>query len=102
MCSSRAQAQAARDIQTKRFSNYSPDTVCNGDIRAREILQFCELPEDGLSLMQAVMSPLNLSARADHRILKLMCTIAARLGCKKVQSVRLAEALHHRPKLLVR
>lgn len=60
----RARVQAARDIQTKRFSNCSSDIVCNADMCAREIRQFCKLPEDGQSLMRTAMSQLNLSARA--------------------------------------
>lgn len=61
----RARVQAARDIQTRRFSkNGSSDIVCNADMRVGEIRQFCKLPEDGQSLMRAAMTQLNLSARA--------------------------------------
>ena len=33
----RARVQAARDIQTNRFSNYSSDIVCSADMRVGEI-----------------------------------------------------------------
>lgn len=44
--------------------------------------------------MRAAMSQLNLSARAYHRILKLVRTIADLAGCEEIHSVHLAEALH--------
>lgn len=49
----RARVQAARDIQTKRYSgirNSSNDLsniVCNADISVGEIRQFCKLPDEG-------------------------------------------------------
>jgi magnesium chelatase family protein len=50
----RARVQAARNIQTKRFSSHgSSDIVCNADMRVGEIRQFCKLPEDAQSLMRA-------------------------------------------------
>src|SRR5690349_18538994 len=98
----RARVQAARDIQTKRFSSTgSTDIVCNADMRVGEIRKFCKLPEDGQSLMRLAMSQLNLSARAYHRILKLARTIADLAGCEEIQSVHLAEALQYRPKLML-
>ncbi|HET9904979.1 MAG TPA: ATP-binding protein, partial [Anaerolineales bacterium] len=103
----RARVQAARDIQTKRYSslrNSNTDLsaiVCNADMRVGEIRQFCKLPEDGQSLMRAAMGQLNLSARAYHRILKLARTIADLAGSGEIQSVYLAEALQYRPKLLL-
>ncbi len=41
-----------------------------------EIRQFCQLQDEGQSLMRTAMSQINLSARAYHRILKLARTIA--------------------------
>src|SRR4030095_14074417 len=61
----RSRVQAARNIQTQRFSrNDSSDIVCNADMRVGEIRLFCKLPEEGQSLMRAAMTQLNLSARA--------------------------------------
>jgi magnesium chelatase family protein len=97
----RVRVQAARGIQTKRFSGYESDIVCNADMRVGEIRQFCKLQEDGQSLIRAAMSQLNLSARAYHRILKLTRTIADLAGCEEIQSVHLAEALQYRPKLML-
>jgi magnesium chelatase family protein len=96
----RGRVQAARDVQSKRFSkNGSSDIVCNADMRVGEIRQFCKLQEEGQRLMRAAMSQLNLSPRAYHRILKLARTIADLAGCEEIQSVHLAEALQYRLKL---
>jgi magnesium chelatase family protein len=98
----RARVQAARDIQTRRFSNIeSSDIVCNADMRVGEIRQFCKVGDDGQRLMRAAMTQLNLSARAYHRILKLARTIADLAGSEEIQSVHLAEALQYRPKLML-
>jgi len=99
----RARVQAARNIQSKRFSNNgsSTDIVCNADMRVGEIRQFCKLQDEGQSLMRAAMTQLNLSARAYHRILKLARTIADLAGSEEIQSVHLAEALQYRPKLMM-
>jgi magnesium chelatase family protein len=103
----RARVQAARDIQTKRYSsirisnNELSNIVCNADMRVGEIRQFCRLQDEGQSLMRAAMTQLNLSARAYHRILKLARTIADLAGCDEIQSVHLAEALQYRPKLMM-
>jgi magnesium chelatase family protein len=103
----RTRVQAARNIQTKRYSsirNSNTDLsniVCNADMRVGEIRQFCKVGEDGQRLMRAAMTQLNLSARAYHRILKLARTIADLAGSEEIQSVHLAEALQYRPKLML-
>jgi magnesium chelatase family protein len=53
----RAGVQAARDMQTRRFSNNgSSAIVCNADMRVGEIRQFYKLPDEGQSLMRAATS----------------------------------------------
>lgn len=56
-----------------------------------EVRKFCKLDEAGDSLMRVAMSQLDLSARGDHRVLKLMRMIADLAGCEQIQSVQLAE-----------
>jgi len=97
----RARVQAARDIQTKRFSGHNSEIVCNADMRVGEIRQFCKLQDEGQTLIRAAMTQLNLSARAYHRILKLARTIADLAGSEQIQSVHLAEALQYRPKIMM-
>lgn len=96
----RARVQAARDIQSQRFSkNGSYDIICNADMRIAEIRQFCKLDETGESLIRAAMGQMNLSARGYHRVLKLARTIADLAGSEQIQAAHLAEALQYRPKL---
>jgi len=105
----RKRVQAARNIQQTRFTN--PDSqisknesshiISNADMRIGEIRQFCQLQDEGQSLMRAAMSQLQLSARAYHRILKLSRTIADLAGSEEIQSTHLAEALQYRPKIMM-
>jgi len=44
---------------------------------------------------------MNLSARAYHRILKLVGTIADLAGSEEIQSTHFAKAVQYRPKLMV-
>ena len=100
----RARVQAARNIQSQRFSkNGSSDIVCNADMRVGEIRQFCKLQDEGQRLMRAAMTKLNLSACAYHRTqsVKLARTIADLAGSEEIQSFHLAEALQYRPKLMM-
>ena len=91
----RKRVQVARNIQQIRFSNsQSTDIVSNADMRIGEIKKFCQLKDEGQSLMRSAMSQLQLSARAYHRILKLSRTIADLAGSDEIQSAHLAEALH--------
>ncbi len=97
----RARVQAARNIQQLRFTNYQADIICNADMHIGEIRQFCQLQDEGQSLMRSAMSQLQLSARAYHRILKLSRTIADLAGSDEIQSTHLAEALQYRAKLMI-
>ena len=86
----RRRVQAARDIQNKRFAGgETKDIVCNADMRVAEIRQFCELQDEGQSLMRVAMTQLNLSARGYHRVLKLARTIADLAGSEDIQSAHL-------------
>lgn len=117
----RQRVQAAQDIQRERFEignlptseKQSQETlrqaqgktlqsvICNADMRVKEVRQFCQLDEQGQSLMWAAMNQLNLSARGYHRILKLARTIADLAGSDQIQAAHLAEALQYRPKVLL-
>jgi magnesium chelatase family protein len=71
-------------------------------MRVGEIRQFCKLQDESQNLMRAAMSQFNMSARAYHRILKLVRTIADLAGIEDIQCAHLAEALQYRPKLMMR
>jgi magnesium chelatase family protein len=70
-------------------------------MRVGEVRQFCNLKEEGQSLMRSAMMQFNLSARAYHRILKLSRTIADLADSEEIQSLHLAEALQYRPKIMM-
>jgi len=100
----RQRVQAARNIQQARFKaldSQSSNIISNADMCIGEIRQFCQLQDEGQSLMRAAMTQLNLSARAYHRILKLSRTIADLAGSDEIQSAHLAEALQYPPKLML-
>ena len=98
----RLRVQAARNIQQTRFtkpeigrlgSSPTPDIVCNADMRVAEVRQFCQLQEEGKSLMRSAMTQLNLSARAYHRILKLARMTADLAGSDETEPVHLTQPL---------
>ena len=65
-------------------------------MRVGEIRQFCELQDEGQSLMRAAMSQMNLSARAYHRILKVARTIADLDHAQDITTAHLTEAIGYR------
>jgi magnesium chelatase family protein len=98
----RARVQRASD--SKRDDSLiieASDIVCNADMRVGEIRQFCQVGDEGQKLIRAVMTQLNLSARAYHRILKLARTIADLAGSEEIQSVHRAEVPQYRSKLMI-
>ena len=70
----RKRVEAARLIQRERFSGSK--VMCNSDMTAVEVRQFCQVEPSAQGLLQAAMKRLALSARAFHRVLKLARTIA--------------------------
>ena len=94
----RARVEKARQRQRERFASLDNGVMTNADMRVAEVRQFCELDDEGQTLIKAAMTLLQLSARAYHRILKLSRTIADLAGTESVQSTHLAEALQYRPK----
>ena len=94
----RARVEAARQKQRERFAGLKNGVMTNADMRVAEVRQFCELDDAGQQLVKAVMTQLQLSARAYHRILKLARTIADLAGEESILSSHLAEALQYRPK----
>jgi magnesium chelatase family protein len=69
-------------------------------MRPAEMRQFCELDNTIRNLMRSAMSQLQLSARADHRILKLSLTNTDLAGSANIQLAYLAKALRYRPRMI--
>ena len=71
------------------------------DHRILSVMPICGLLDEGLRLMRTAMSHLNLSARAYHRILKLVRTIANLAGNREIRAVHLADVLQYTSRLML-
>lgn len=92
----RARVEAARLLQQQRFAG--THLVCNANISAVEVREFCVLCEPGHTLLRTAMKQLSLSARAFHRTLKLSRTIADLDGSRAVGVAHIAEAIQYHPR----
>jgi len=92
----RERVAAARRVQAQRFRGTR--LLTNADMGPAEVGEFCRLDEAGQRLMQAAMRQLHLSARAYHRVLKLVRTIADLAGVADIGPAHLAEAIQYRPR----
>ncbi len=91
----RRRVQAARQMQLKRFADYS-DLFSNAHMGPREIRTFCKIDDKSQELLRMAITRLGLSARAYDRILKASRTIADLEGEEDIQSRHVAEAIQYR------
>ena len=87
---------AARERQTKRFAGTR--CVANGEMRNKEIKEFCKLNDASIDLLRQAVVTMHLSARSYHRILKLARTIADLAGVEAIDTSHIAEAIQYRPR----
>lgn len=85
----------AREIQTKRFENYS-EIHSNAMMPPEMVKEICDIGEAGKALLKKAMERLGLSARAYDRILKVSRTIADLAGTEEIRIEHLAEAIQYR------
>ena len=85
----------ARQIQENRFAE-SKGIYCNAQITSKYLRTYCNITEEGQTLLKNAMEKLNLSARAYDRILKVSRTIADLEGSEPIRTDHLAEAIHYR------
>lgn len=101
----RERVERARERQRQRFTasgdGAGPHLQCNGDMGPAEVRRYCEVDDQGKSLLRAAMQQMQMSARAYHRILKLARTIADLADCSKIETPHLAEAIQYRPRRMV-
>ena len=90
----RARVNAARARQRARFENCG--IVCNAQMNARQVKQFCSPDADSESLLRQAYAQLKLSARAYQRILKVARTIADVEGSDNIRREHYAEAIQYR------
>jgi magnesium chelatase family protein len=91
----RGRVMAARRRQQLRFKD-KPRITCNARIGSRELKQYCPLDESTLELLKFAMGNLNLSARANDRVLKVARTIADLAQSEKIIGDHISEAIQFR------
>ncbi len=85
----------AREIQSERFKD-NQGVYCNAQISAKQLPEYCQIPEAGTQLLKTAMEKLGLSARAYDRILKVSRTIADLDNSAEIRTEHLAEAIQYR------
>ena len=86
---------AARNIQNERFKE-DPNTHYNAQMNVKSIRKYCNLSNDGQTVLKTAMKRLDLSARAYDRILKVSRTIADLSGSKSIGIDHIGEAIQYR------
>lgn len=86
----RARVQAARERQTHRTGKP------NAQLEQSEMFAHCRLGAEDQRLLERAVDNMHLSARAQHRILRVARTIADLDGSAHIHSVHLSEALSYR------
>ncbi len=90
----RARVNSARLRQLQRFAGMP--ITCNAQMSHKEVRKYCQLSEEGKSLLRKVYTTFGLSVRAHERILKLARTIADLANSDEISMTHLAEALQYR------
>lgn len=86
----RVRVIAAADRQQQRQKK------ANADLSSTELDVHCALDEQGSALLQQAATRLGLSARAQHRILRVARTIADLAGADRIAFGHIAEAVGYR------
>ena len=94
----RLRVKNARQLQLERFRG--TDFVCNSEMTPIEVRKFCQIDNEGQSLLRTASNRLLLSARAIHRILKVSRSIADLENTGSITTSHLAEAIQYRPRSL--
>ena len=91
----RERVMLAREIQRIRFTE-SGKIHSNSQMSSLDLKRYCQLKEEGNSLLKNAMERLGLSARAYDRILKVSRTIADLDKSAQIETVHVAEAIQYR------
>ena len=91
----RKRVTAAREVQTKRFSELE-NVHYNAQMNTKQIREYCKLDDRSKELLKNAMERLNLSARAYDRILKVSRTICDLEGTDQVNGNHISEAIQYR------
>lgn len=91
--------EMARQALTARQRQLTRQGKTNGELKVREIKQYCEIGKLGKKLLQQAEERFHLSSRGVHRLLKVSRTIADLEGSQGIQPPHIAEALQYREQL---
>jgi len=78
-----------REIQIKRQNKY------NGQLKAREIKNYCKLDLDSENLLKEAADKMKISLRGIHKIIKIARTIADLNNQNKIKKEHIAQAIHY-------
>jgi magnesium chelatase family protein len=90
----REQVQAARAVQTRRFTD--EPAMVNGKMSPKQIRQYCKLHPEAENLLRTAMDEMGLSARAHDKILRVSRTIADLENSEHIEAHHLSEAINFR------
>ena len=89
-----ARVARAREIQKARFAGEAFDT--NEGMMAKHVEKYCVLSDEVRTILETIISRLNLSIRAYMRIIKIARTIADLEGVEDILPQHIAEASSYR------
>ena len=85
----------AREVQAVRVAGRH-DIFWNAQMGSKELREFCSISEAGAELLKTAVNRLGLSARAYHRILKVLRTIADLAGRGDIRVEHIGEVISYR------
>ena len=92
-----ARVAAARDIQLARYADAGLPQVRTNAAAHGPLLEELARPDaGGLALLRDAADAMRLSARGDHRVLRVARTLADLDGADRIGRLHLAEALSYR------
>jgi len=91
-----ASAVIQQRVEAARNRQLARQGKSNALLSVSEIDTLCVPDEQGTALLQQVITRLNLSARAYHRVLKVARSIADLAGCEAILPQHIAEAVQYR------
>lgn len=90
----RCRVEEARERQRVRFAGTG--IVCNADMQARELRQFCQIDDAAQKLLRSVYEHLHLTMRTHDKILKVARTVADLCGADRIEVDHIAQATVYR------
>jgi magnesium chelatase family protein len=91
--SKRDTESAGRQVRAARERQFRRQGRLNAQLGPEETLQLCRADRDGLALLRRASMKRCLSARAQHRVLRVARSIADLEACESPGEVQIAEAL---------